>query len=678
MSQDRKISYADFSGGHTFFDEELEVVDYNRVSTKKEAQYFSLEDQIEANKNFISNRIKWKHIHSYVEMKSGRSIKKRKAFQELIQDAKAGRFNLIIVRDTSRFARNLKDTINTIDELTQIGVAVYFIFEDIYSLNPNDYDRLVLMSLNAQKESDRKQQYSLMSINFRKTNGVPILSGKTTGYKYVKREKGNPATYEYNEASHIVAELFYLIKGARLQRPADLDVLPNVDEEWMKTIYSDEYETPDIRKSYSYNEICDNFNKRGVKTTFNSAYWHTSTVSSIAHKVVYTGYFMYDLWDYDERQERYVAKTNIDLGISIRKDDEGNEYIEDINGVLHQGDWCPIITLKDWLDVQEIIRSRRFYRGDEQHPGKGKGRKPSSDIYIRRMQCGNCGCRFHKQQSRSNNPNLKKKIYLYQCNHRSIYGKDEKKELYVYKGIAGCDTKTFERVKIDYATVRVFEYLFTELKESAKIAYKMMIDAYCEQGALLVERESDTVKKELEGVVSNIKAMEADLKNQKIDYNIFKDLYTELKSDEANLRYQYNQLRMKEKKEAPNKVDIFKKLDLALQKTLTIDEEMQEVDEELINAFLLKLVTKVTDDSFELTYFLDLTGEAYLKEDINLNCFDPNYRDTYDLPKNYEIFDSFVITKPEADEYASKLNKRAFKSHIWNDIKVDIVLGYMM
>lgn len=203
-----------------------------------------------------------------------------------------------------------------------------------------------------------------------------------------------------------------------------------------------------------------------------------------------------------------------------------------------------------------------------------------------------------------------------------------------------------------------------------------MIESYCEQGALLVERESDSVKKELEGVVSNIKAMEADLKSHKIDYVIFKDLYAELKNDEANLRYQYNQLRMQEKREMPNKVDIFNKLEKALDKTLSIDEETLEVDEELLNAFLLKLVTKVTDDCFELTYFLDLTGEAYLKEDINLNCFDKNYSASYKLPEDYTVFDSFIITKEEADVYASKLNKRSFKSHIWNDIKVNIVLEY--
>jgi len=105
--------------------------------------------------------------------------------------------------------------------------------------------------------------------------------------------------------------------------------------------------------------------------------------------------------------------------------------------------------------------------------------------------------------------------------------------------------------------------------------------------------------------------MEADLKVRRIDYTIFKDLYAELKNDEANLRYQYNQLRVKEKKETPNEADIFQKLEQALSRTLSIDEE-------LLNAFLIRLVTKVTDNSFELTYFLDLTGEAYLKEDLNL------------------------------------------------------------
>ena len=60
MSLDRKIAYADYIGEQTFFNEELLVVDYDRVSTKKEAQYFSLDDQVEANKNFIIGKKKIK------------------------------------------------------------------------------------------------------------------------------------------------------------------------------------------------------------------------------------------------------------------------------------------------------------------------------------------------------------------------------------------------------------------------------------------------------------------------------------------------------------------------------------------------------------------------------------------------------------------------------------------
>ena len=157
---------------YDFFDKQLRIVHYARASTKKMEQYFSIQDQVSANINFIENRPNWTLIDNYVEHKSGRKMNNRKQFLRLIKDAHENKFDLIIIRDTSRFARNLKDAINVIDELKVLGIGVYYILEGIYSLDERDYDRLVQMSLNAQRESDRKKEYTEMSIRFRKSKST--------------------------------------------------------------------------------------------------------------------------------------------------------------------------------------------------------------------------------------------------------------------------------------------------------------------------------------------------------------------------------------------------------------------------------------------------------------------------------------------------------------------------
>ena len=54
------------------------------------------------------------------------STKKREGFNRMIQDALAGRIDLIITKSVSRFARNTVDTLTAIRKLKEYGVEVYF------------------------------------------------------------------------------------------------------------------------------------------------------------------------------------------------------------------------------------------------------------------------------------------------------------------------------------------------------------------------------------------------------------------------------------------------------------------------------------------------------------------------------------------------------------------------
>jgi DNA invertase Pin-like site-specific DNA recombinase len=78
----------------------------------------------------------WKVIGEYIdEGITGTQAKKRPAFLNMIEDAKQKKFDLIVTREVCRFARNTVDTLVTTRELRSIGIEVYFVEDNIWTMN---------------------------------------------------------------------------------------------------------------------------------------------------------------------------------------------------------------------------------------------------------------------------------------------------------------------------------------------------------------------------------------------------------------------------------------------------------------------------------------------------------------------------------------------------------------
>ncbi len=71
----------------------------------------------------------------------------------MIEDAKCKKFDLIITKEVSRFARNTVDTLTTVRELLNSGVGVFFESDNINTLLNEGELRLTIMSSLAQDES---------------------------------------------------------------------------------------------------------------------------------------------------------------------------------------------------------------------------------------------------------------------------------------------------------------------------------------------------------------------------------------------------------------------------------------------------------------------------------------------------------------------------------------------
>lgn len=132
----------------------MRVAAYCRVSTDKEDQANSFENQRQFFRQYIQSRADWELYDIYAdEGITGTSTKKRAAFNRMIQDARLHRFELIVTREISRFARNTLDSIHYTRELRKIGIGVFFLNDNMNTLDDSSEFILTIKASQAQEES---------------------------------------------------------------------------------------------------------------------------------------------------------------------------------------------------------------------------------------------------------------------------------------------------------------------------------------------------------------------------------------------------------------------------------------------------------------------------------------------------------------------------------------------
>ena len=94
------------------------VAGYARVSTDSDEQKTSYEAQVRYYTNYIKSRDDWEFVNVYTDSGiSGTNTKHRSGFNRMIEDALAGKIDLIVTKSVSRFARNTVDSLTTVRKL---------------------------------------------------------------------------------------------------------------------------------------------------------------------------------------------------------------------------------------------------------------------------------------------------------------------------------------------------------------------------------------------------------------------------------------------------------------------------------------------------------------------------------------------------------------------------------
>ncbi len=168
--------------GKTIFDLKLRVGYYGRVSTDKDDQVNSLENQKNYFEDMVRENPNWTLVGGFLdEGISGTAVKNRTEFLKMIELATLGKIDLIITKEISRFSRNTVDSIKYTQFLLNNGVIVYFLSDNLNTIGEDSEFRLTIMASMAQDEVRKTSERVKFSVN-RRIKERKLLGGNLTGY----------------------------------------------------------------------------------------------------------------------------------------------------------------------------------------------------------------------------------------------------------------------------------------------------------------------------------------------------------------------------------------------------------------------------------------------------------------------------------------------------------------
>jgi DNA invertase Pin-like site-specific DNA recombinase len=199
---------------------------YGRVSTNSEEQKTSYEAQVDYYTKMIMENPDWEFVKVYADTETGTSTKRRDGFNEMVEDALAGKIDLIVTKSVSRFARNTVDSLTTVRRLKEKGVEIWFEEQNIYTLDSKGELLITIMSSLAQEEARNISENVTWGQRKRMADGkVSMPYKRFLGYE--KGEDGKPRIVESEAA--VVRQIYALfLEGRTIRQIARLLVAQGV------------------------------------------------------------------------------------------------------------------------------------------------------------------------------------------------------------------------------------------------------------------------------------------------------------------------------------------------------------------------------------------------------------------------------------------------------------------
>lgn len=316
------------------------VVFYGRVSTHSDEQLSAFDNQMVWYKQLLAMHPEWTVVGVYEDAGvTGTSVRKRKGFQQMLDDGiKLHKYDLIVTRETKRFARNTVDALSYVRLLKQHGIEIYFVNDGIWTISDNDGElRLSIMATIAQEESRKTSENVRAGQKISRQKGILRGSGNILGYRRVGRNQ-----YEQDPEQAII----------------------------VKNIYKWYLSGDGIRT------IKRKLEEHGYKTATGKSRWQFQAIDNILRNPFYTG---------RQRQMEKVSDGYLTQN-RVKNRPENIEYIS--------GDYEPIVSEEAFEEVR-CIREQRYNKMNS------KGKRESKSVWCGKYLCG-CGCGMVRRATSGN------------------------------------------------------------------------------------------------------------------------------------------------------------------------------------------------------------------------------------------------------------------------------------
>lgn len=158
------------------------VAAYARVSSGKDAMHHSLSAQVSYYSDMIQKHPGWTYAGVYADEAKTGTKDSRENFQCLIEDCQQGKIDLVITKSVSRFARNTVTLLETVRQLKELGVDVFFEEQNIHTLSADGELMLTILASYAQEESRSASENQKWRIRKNFREGKP-WNGVMLGYR---------------------------------------------------------------------------------------------------------------------------------------------------------------------------------------------------------------------------------------------------------------------------------------------------------------------------------------------------------------------------------------------------------------------------------------------------------------------------------------------------------------
>ena len=184
----------------------VKVAAYARISNDKVSQETSLSEQIDYYTRLIVLNPSWEFAGIYYDDGiSGTTTTQRKGFTAMIENAKAGLIDIILVKSVSRFARNIIDLLTEVRELRKLGVEIYFESQEMSSLDMKSDMMITMYAEYAEEEAISVSENVKWRVEKNKRDGIYHLPvNQMLGYRYDE----NGDIYIYEEEAKIIRLIY--------------------------------------------------------------------------------------------------------------------------------------------------------------------------------------------------------------------------------------------------------------------------------------------------------------------------------------------------------------------------------------------------------------------------------------------------------------------------------------